>query len=383
MSATLWGCQQSGRPCDRTPGYAAPSRVPQGRQHGPWDKVTSTGLSPTQPNPDFPLAIWTSKRSWTSKNGIHFHIPLPPRHPAMGPLAHSSAVILKVSAASSSWPTTVSLRRTPLHACPRILQGGIDDKALCEATFLLFHDKFWSRPINTEKVLKCHFRNCEKIIQHETPVPQPSYGIVSFVVVPIFLVVVGSILAMCYFSRLRYRQKYWTQTQSNRPQRIRVTCQDIGYQVTTKEGSRTILHPTSCHLQSGRTLAIMGSSGAGKTTFLDIVAGRLKTGSVTGCLLVNGVPLDSAAALQTYRQYVCAYVMQDDCLPAYLTTEECVLYSAKLRLPLGMPLEEKQARVEEVCEGPARACPRPAFRHRGWRYGAAQRPQWEAAAPSA
>ena len=92
----------------------------------------------------------------------------------------------------------------------------------------------------------------------------------------------------------------------------------------------------------------MGPSGAGKTTFLDIVAGRAKSGTIGGRLLVNGGALASAAALQTYRQYVCAYVMQDDCLPPYLTAAECVLYAAKLRLPVGMPLEEKQERVEEV-----------------------------------
>mmetsp|Transcript_39785 Transcript_39785/g.66130 ORF Transcript_39785/g.66130 Transcript_39785/m.66130 type:complete len:80 (-) Transcript_39785:13-252(-) len=37
-TAQSGGCQQSGRPCDRTPGYAAPSRVLQETQHGPWEE---------------------------------------------------------------------------------------------------------------------------------------------------------------------------------------------------------------------------------------------------------------------------------------------------------------------------------------------------------
>ena len=44
------GCHQSGRPCNRAPRHAAPSRVPQGRRRAPW----VGGLNSTQPDPTQP-----------------------------------------------------------------------------------------------------------------------------------------------------------------------------------------------------------------------------------------------------------------------------------------------------------------------------------------
>jgi ABC-type multidrug transport system ATPase subunit len=40
----------------------------------------------------------------------------------------------------------------------------------------------------------------------------------------------------------------------------------------------------------GQITAIIGPSGAGKTTFLDVLAGRKNTGVVEGEILVNGKP---------------------------------------------------------------------------------------------
>ena len=59
---------------------------------------------------------------------------------------------------------------------------------------------------------------------------------------------------------------------------------DISYSL----GSRTILSEISGCVKPGQVMAIMGASGAGKSTFLDILARRRKRGQVGGKILVNG-----------------------------------------------------------------------------------------------
>jgi ABC-type multidrug transport system ATPase subunit len=45
---------------------------------------------------------------------------------------------------------------------------------------------------------------------------------------------------------------------------------------------RPVLNGVSGIAQPGTVTAILGSSGAGKTTFIDILAGRKNTGEITG-----------------------------------------------------------------------------------------------------
>lgn len=90
----------------------------------------------------------------------------------------------------------------------------------------------------------------------------------------------------------------------------------------------------------GQLLAVMGASGAGKSTFLDIVAQKDKRGRVNGQILVNG----SAMAGAKYRR-ITGFVDQEDTLLSTLTVYETVLYSALLRLPREMSLEAKRIRT--------------------------------------
>ena len=53
-------------------------------------------------------------------------------------------------------------------------------------------------------------------------------------------------------------------------------------------GSRTILDNISGSVKPGQVMAIMGASGAGKSTFLDLLARERKRGNVSGVTLVNG-----------------------------------------------------------------------------------------------
>ncbi|ORZ31938.1 hypothetical protein BCR44DRAFT_62443 [Catenaria anguillulae PL171] len=104
-----------------------------------------------------------------------------------------------------------------------------------------------------------------------------------------------------------------------------------------------ILHGIDGLVRPGEMLAIMGGSGAGKSTCLDILARRNKSGEVSGHITVNGRELDP----REFRQ-MCGYVDQEDTLMSTLTVEETILYSALLRLPKDMSYEAKCSRVRDT-----------------------------------
>ncbi|KAH7133412.1 hypothetical protein B0J13DRAFT_451127 [Dactylonectria estremocensis] len=93
----------------------------------------------------------------------------------------------------------------------------------------------------------------------------------------------------------------------------------------------------------GEVTAIMGASGAGKTTFLDILARKNKRGQVSGDFYVNG----ERVADSDYKNVV-GFVDQEDTMLPTLTVHETILNSALLRLPRDMGRAAKEQRVFEV-----------------------------------
>ena len=116
---------------------------------------------------------------------------------------------------------------------------------------------------------------------------------------------------------------------------------DISYTL----GNRTILDGISGRVKPSQVMAIMGASGAGKSTFLDILARKNKRGTVTGTTLVNGREVSDSE----FKKVV-GYVDQEDTLMPTLTAYETVLYSALLRLPREMSLEAKKFRTLETMQ---------------------------------
>lgn len=93
----------------------------------------------------------------------------------------------------------------------------------------------------------------------------------------------------------------------------------------------------------GQLMAIIGASGAGKTTFLDILARKNKRGVVEGIFYVNGEKVND----DEYRSVI-GFVDQDDTMLPTLTVHETILTSALLRLPRDMSMTMKVQRVYEV-----------------------------------
>lgn len=111
---------------------------------------------------------------------------------------------------------------------------------------------------------------------------------------------------------------------------------------------RWILKGVSGKVNSTDLCALVGSSGAGKSSLMNILAGRVFSGKkklVSGTLKVNGNVVNPA----DFRKNV-AYVMQEDSLFATATTREALEFSAKLRLPASVSEEERNTIVNELIQ---------------------------------
>ena len=112
-----------------------------------------------------------------------------------------------------------------------------------------------------------------------------------------------------------------------------------------KQVARKLLTGISGYARAGQLTALMGSSGAGKTTLMDVIAGRKTAGVIEGDILVNGHPKVTA----TFNR-MCGYVEQQDNHLASQTVREALAFSAKLRLPREVTDEQRAAFVGEVLD---------------------------------
>ncbi|KFK23406.1 hypothetical protein AALP_AAs61696U000200 [Arabis alpina] len=93
----------------------------------------------------------------------------------------------------------------------------------------------------------------------------------------------------------------------------------------------------------GVLTALVGSSGAGKTTLMDVLAGRKTGGYTEGDIRISGYPKEQ----QTFAR-ISGYVEQNDIHSPQVTVEESLWFSASLRLPNEISKEQKKEFVEEV-----------------------------------
>eukprot|EP01083_Nonionella_stella_P295596 1004584_1 len=101
---------------------------------------------------------------------------------------------------------------------------------------------------------------------------------------------------------------------------------------TKKNPGKDLLQDVWGECPKKEITAIMGPSGAGKTSLLNIIAGRSRTGgalTVTADVRLNNSPVDPTN-LDIRKQL--AFVAQDDSLMATATPRESIRFSAKLRL---------------------------------------------------
>lgn len=89
----------------------------------------------------------------------------------------------------------------------------------------------------------------------------------------------------------------------------------------------------------------LGPSGSGKSTLLDLLSGRKTTGTTSGTILFDGMPIKKRVLLRAT-----AYCEQADTLVDVLTVEEMLLYTAFLKLPLDESNAIKRGKVDKLID---------------------------------
>ncbi|KAG3196636.1 hypothetical protein PC129_g24661 [Phytophthora cactorum] len=95
----------------------------------------------------------------------------------------------------------------------------------------------------------------------------------------------------------------------------------------------------------GTITALMGSSGAGKTTLMDVIAGRKTSGKITGKILLNGYEANDLAIRRCT-----GYCEQMDVHSEAATIREALTFSSFLRQDASIPDAKKYDSVNEAIE---------------------------------
>ncbi|KAI3385581.1 hypothetical protein SNEBB_008557 [Seison nebaliae] len=114
---------------------------------------------------------------------------------------------------------------------------------------------------------------------------------------------------------------------SHLPERpeIDLSFTNISYSVICKNETKRILRKLNGEFKHGTLNAIMGASGAGKSSLMNILVGTTRSG-VSGDICINGMKRDSSFHKK------CAYIPQIDYHLPYLTVEESVYIATQLKI---------------------------------------------------
>ncbi len=115
--------------------------------------------------------------------------------------------------------------------------------------------------------------------------------------------------------------------------------------VSSGRKKKAIVDDVSLQIQPGEFVAIIGGSGAGKTSLMKCLSGV--TSTTSGSVLIQGE--DMSAGYDTIKQLI-GYVPQQDIVYDNLTLERMLYYSACLRLPKHVSDDDIKKRIDEVIQ---------------------------------
>ncbi|KAG5043641.1 hypothetical protein JHK87_007556 [Glycine soja] len=111
------------------------------------------------------------------------------------------------------------------------------------------------------------------------------------------------------------------------------------------EDKLALLKGVSGAFRPGVLTALMGVTGAGKTTLMDVLAGRKTGGYIGGNITISGYPKKQ----ETFAR-ISGYCEQNDIHSPHVTVYESLLYSAWLRLSPEINADTRKMFIEEVME---------------------------------
>ncbi|KAG0463122.1 hypothetical protein HPP92_021598 [Vanilla planifolia] len=135
---------------------------------------------------------------------------------------------------------------------------------------------------------------------------------------------------------------------------LTMTFQDVQYFIDTPQVMREqgytekklkLLNDITGAFRPGVLTALMGISGAGKTTLMDVLCGRKTVGYIEGDIRIGGYP----KVQETFAR-ISGYCEQNDIHSPNITVKESLVYSAYLRLSPDIEQKTKLEFVESVLE---------------------------------
>lgn len=134
-----------------------------------------------------------------------------------------------------------------------------------------------------------------------------------------------------------------TQAKQGQVSGVRLDASKLVRQVGPAKSPLTVIDGVSFSILPGEMVAIMGPSGAGKTSVLTTLAGY--TPPSTGNVYMDGLSLYHH--YDVFRSAI-GYVPQEDVMHRTLTVDEVLRYQARLRFPAEVTDEEIEARITTV-----------------------------------
>ncbi|SJX65413.1 related to ADP1-ABC transporter [Sporisorium reilianum f. sp. reilianum] len=118
---------------------------------------------------------------------------------------------------------------------------------------------------------------------------------------------------------------------------------------SSSKKSLAVVRNSSGRIQPGAMVAVLGPSGAGKTSLVEILAGRHKIGRVSGSIRAIEAAVEPGSESTSSRRAI-GFVDQEDALPAFSTVREALQMAADLSLPDNVSPAEKREIVDTVIQ---------------------------------
>jgi ABC-type multidrug transport system ATPase subunit/ABC-type multidrug transport system permease subunit len=120
---------------------------------------------------------------------------------------------------------------------------------------------------------------------------------------------------------------------------------DISNGICKTKLCKHIIHSSRGRARPGEVLAVMGPSGAGKTSLFNSLAKRGTGYHVQGSLTLNGKSYNKEDLIS-----VAGFVFQEAVFHSHITTEEALRTAASLKLPSSLTKDQKEHKVQVLLD---------------------------------